>query len=182
MWRPAVVTTPPSGGSAVSIADARLQVRVGADETDNVTTLTSKLAAAISHVEAYTGTALNARTVTVRCDSFDDFVHLPFGPVTGITSISYRDQAGTTQLLASDRYELRSDGLEAAIAPSFNTSWPSIAAGSLITVVAAVGYATVPDAVRDAVLLITGQMFDKRENDAAPDWSTVDLLLVNHRI
>ena len=181
MWRPAVVTIAPTD-SAVSLADACAQVRVDDDDAANSAKLGDILMAAQSHVEAYTGTALTGRTVRVRCESFADLAYLPFGPVRSIGSIAYVDSSGVPQTLDAGQYELRADGLEAAIAPALNVTWPSLAAGSLITVMAVIGYVDIPDVVRSAVLLIIGELFEKRENVAAVNWSMVDLLLVNHRI
>ncbi len=110
-------------------------------------------AAARSHVEAYCGTRLASQTVSIKCDGFSDFVRLSESPVQSVSSVSYVDASGATQTLSADVYELRSDGLEAAIVLKYGQAWPSIRQGSRITVTVVVGYAAVPPAIVHAMLL-----------------------------
>jgi hypothetical protein len=48
---------------------------------------------------------------------------------------------------------VRADGLEASIVLQFGQSWPTIRRGSRITVVAVVGFASVPSELESAILL-----------------------------
>jgi uncharacterized phiE125 gp8 family phage protein len=181
MWYPPVVTVAPVA-EVVTIATVRSQTRIDADDAANLTRLASLIGVAGEHLEGYCGTAMTTRTVRVRCDSFADFERLPFGPVQSITSISYVDSAGVDQILDPAAYEVRIDALEASIAQAFAMAWPTTRAGSRITIIAVIGYATVPRVIEQAALLLIASMFETRENEAHPDWTMIDVLLVNSRL
>ena len=134
-----------------------------------------------NHVESYCDIRIGAQTIVAKCDSFNDLARLPDAPVTSITSITYVDTDGATQTLATSVYELRADGLEAAVVLKFNQSWPAIQPGSRIIVTAVVGYTTAPPAVHHAMLVRIADHFTDHETVASGDFSTFDALLVNHR-
>lgn len=179
MWYPPTVTVA-AASEPVTEAEARAHCRV--DSGDMTTEIPIYIASARAYVEAYTGTPIVSRTVTVKCDSFDDFAHFDLAPVTSISSVSYVDTAGATQTLSTDVYEFRTDKLEASIVLKYGQSWPDIREGSRITVTAVVGYAAVPADIKHAVLLIVGQSVDQREPVKMDGATTADWLLANHRI
>ncbi|OWQ91104.1 head-tail connector protein [Sphingopyxis witflariensis] len=110
-WYPVVPVAP--AVEPVSLADAKLQCRViGTDEDD---ALDLYIASARAHAEAYCGAAFAERTLVARCDSFTDLARLPFAPVNSVTTITYDDMTGVQQTLSATVYELRADGLDAAI-------------------------------------------------------------------
>lgn len=181
-WYPHTVTVAPAS-EPVTLGEAKAQCRV--DGTDSDTLLAAQIAAARSYVEDYCGRALVARTVTVKCDSFDDFAVFPVVPLSSVTSVSYVDSAGASQTLSADVYEVRSDGLTASVALKHGQSWPSIQSGSRITVTAVVG-GVVPEAVKQALLLLIGHFFSNREAvsvgaTVAETPIAVSALLANHR-
>lgn len=177
MWYPSTVTVAASS-EPVTLAEAKAQTRV--DGTANDTALNLYIASARAHVEAYCGTPIVSRTVTVKCDGFDDFDKFPVAPLSSVSSVSYVDGAGETQTLSTDVYEVRADGLTASIVLKYGQSWPSIRDGSRITVTAVVGYSTVPADIKHATLLLVSGMFENRETGTVPP--AVDALLANHRI
>ncbi|UNK78064.1 phage head-tail connector protein [Sphingopyxis granuli] len=162
----------------VSLVQAKAQCRViGTDEDD---ALDLYIASARAHAEAYCGAAFAERTLVARCDSFTDMARLPFAPVNSVTSIVYDDTIGTTQTLSATVYELRADGLDAAIVLKPGAAWPAVQPGSRITLSASVG--TIPlDDVLHAMLLFIADSFDRREHAKAGDWTSLDSLLCNHR-
>lgn len=180
-WYPPTVTVKPTA-EAVTLADAKVQTRY--DGTANDGALNLFLAGAIAHVESYCGTPLAARTVTVKCDRFEDFIKFPIVPLGQVTSISYVDSAGTTQTLSTSVYDVRTDGLTASIALKDGQSWPSKQARSRITVTAQVGYSEIPADVRHAILLMVGHFDINREAVTQEMFALpmgVDALLANHR-
>lgn len=182
-WYPATVTVA-AASEPVTLAEAKAQCRV--DGTEDDAYLTALIAAARGHIEGYCGTPLISRTVTVKCDCFDDFAHFPIVPLGSVSSVSYVDGAGATQTLSTSVYEVRSDGLTASLALKNGQSWPTIQAGSRITVTASVGYSAVPDATKHAALLLVALWFDTREavnvgNIVTTMPHAVDALLSNHR-
>jgi len=178
MWYPSAVTV--AAAELVTIAEARQQARSDTD-TDLDAELTRLITVARNHVEKYCGIRIGSQTIVAKCDSFDDMARLPDAPVTSITSITYVDTDGATQTLATSVYELRADGLEAAVVLKFNQSWPAIQPGSRIIVTAVVGYTTAPPAVHHAMLVRIADHFTDHETVASGDFSTFDALLVNHR-
>lgn len=185
MWYPAAVTTP-AAAEPVSRAQAKQQCNIDPDDTEDDALLDRLIAAARNHVEKYCGSRFAAQTITVKCDCFADMARLPEAPVASITSISYIDTAGNSQTLAASVYELRADGLEAAIVLKYSQAWPAIQPGSRITVVAVVGYAAAPEAVAQAMLGLVAHWEENRASVVIGETSSavdmfVDSLLCNHR-
>lgn len=180
-WYPHTVTAA-AGSEPVTAAEAKSQTRV--DGTADDTALGIYIAAARAHVEAYCGTPLVSRTITAKCDSFDDFALFPVVPLASVSSVAYVDGAGDAQTLSTSVYEVRSDGLTASLALKSGQSWPTIQTGSRITVTASVGYSSIPADVKHAMLLLIGHWFANREA-AGEQLSSiphgVDELLANHR-
>lgn len=175
MWYPAAVTIAPVS-EPVTVQEARVQTRWD-DSPSNDAALNLYIASARAHVEAYCGTPLATRTISVRCDSFTDFADFPVVPVQSVTTIGYIDTDGDEQVLDASVYELRADGLSASIALMPGHRWPAIRYGSRVTVTAVVGYAEVPPDIRHAILLLVGQSDHDRETEPAG----AHALLVNHR-
>lgn len=98
------VTTPapPDGTDVVSLANMKEFLRV--DHSDEDTTITALLDAAVSHVSDYTnrhiGTAASAIFYLERWRP----AALAYGPVVSITSVTYNDTSGTLQTLDTSKY------------------------------------------------------------------------------
>lgn len=163
----------------VKIAEVRTRLRIDVDEDESDIVL--MIAAATDHVEKYCNTPLALRTVEIKCDSFADMARLPVSPVGSIESISYVDAGGSAQTVPADAYELRADGLQAAVVLRGEQSWPTVQTGSRITVTAKVGYSVIPPAIKHAILLYIGDAYSNRENAVAPGWTAFDSLLSNYR-
>lgn len=177
MWYPHTVTIAATS-EPVSLVEAKAQTRI--DGTASDTALGLYIASARAHVEAYCGTPIVSRTVTVKSDSFEDFDKFPIAPLGSVSGITYTDTAGDAQTLSAAVYEVRTDGLTASLALKYGKTWPSIQDGSRITVTAAVGYSAVPDDVKHTLLLLISGMFENREMGTVP--LAVDALLANHRV
>lgn len=112
----------------VSLAEARLQLKVDADDTSHDTYITNVLIpGAREFAEHYTGLALAPRTLEAAMDEFpacSDAIVLPMPPVTSITSVKYTDEAGDEQTLdtadyALDAYDNRT------VALTYDSTWPA---------------------------------------------------------
>jgi len=191
MWYPASVTVA-AASAPVTADDVKLRLRI--DAADDASDVALMIASATGHVEKYCNTRLATQTVVMKCDAFSDFAYLPEAPVQSVTGITYVDTDGATQTLATSVYEMRADGLEAAIVLKHGQSWPATQQSSRISVTAVVGYAAVPDAVKHAILLLIGDAYLNRESVDLPagarpvpgalwvaGWSTTDSLLANYR-
>ena len=165
MWYAATVAAP--GTEPITSAQAKAQLNIDSSDTTWDTLLAILIASARDHAEKVCATRFAQRTsVALLCDSFDDFARLPEAPITAV-AITYVDEAGDTQTLASSVYELRATELEAAIVLKYGQTWPAIQYGSRITVTATVGFSTVPPAAVAAMLLLVGHWFRNREASAA---------------
>jgi uncharacterized phiE125 gp8 family phage protein len=178
MWYPPKVTQAPEE-EPVSLDEAKDHAHIDAPDDDEA--IKRLIASARAHVENYCGIALATQTVEVKCDGFSDMARLPVAPVQSVMSIGYVDAAGADQTVAASVYELRADGLEAAIALKHGQSWPSTQPGSRITLIAVVGYETVPPDVKHALLLFISSGDLNRENVKAEGWTAFDSLLCNNR-
>ena len=174
-WYPHTVTVA-AASEPISIDEARTQTRWD-DSTANDTALNLYIASARAHVEKYCGTPLVSRTITVKCDGFDDFAHFPIVPLTSVSSVAYVDTSGATQTLSTDVYEVRTDGLDASLVLKYGQSWPDIQTGSRITVTAVVGYSAIPADIKHALLILVAQGDNEREAAFAGAHD----LLSNHR-
>lgn len=95
-------------------------------------------------------------------------LRLPRGPVQSITSVEYRDTAGVLQALASTSYVLSADNWEATLTPTPGTIWPVTLVhpeGAVVTYQAGYGAtaSAVPEAIRQAILLLVGTWYESRE-------------------
>ena len=191
MWYPASVTVAATD-APVSVDEVKLRLRI--DAADDQSDVQLMIAGATGYVEKYCNTRLATQTVVMKCDSFRDFGYLPEAPLQSVSSVTYVDTAGAAQTLSTDVYEVRADGLDASIVLKPGQQWPATQLGSRITVTAVVGYAAVPDAVKNAILLLIGGYYADREPADLPagahavpgtlwvaGWSTVDSLLANYR-
>lgn len=181
MWRFVSIGSP---AEPVSLADARGQCNMLADETEFDDKLTQLIQAGRRHVEKVCGLWFGARAVVLACDSFTDFCRLPVAPVSAVTSIAYVDPAGAAQVVPSASYELvvrDEDGIEPAIVPVYGVQWPAIQPGSQITLTLQAGFVVTPEPVHHAMLLWIDDAFMNREPVPAGAWTTVDSLLCNYR-
>lgn len=183
MWYPATVAAP--SPEPLSLDRAKLHLRVDASDED--TLLNSLISAARSHLENACGTRFARRTgVALNCDAFADLARLPEAPVASVTSIAYVDTDGAPQTLSSNVYELRSDGVEAAIVLKAGQSWPATQEGSRITVTAVIGYTTPPEEIVLAMSMLVAHFYDNRSavvlGETAAEYPfAVNAMICNHR-
>lgn len=170
------VTTAPVP-EPVTLADAKLHLRI--DSTDDDTLITALIKAARENVEASCERALMPQSWTERLDSFpqrgycgpvvrpfDDRIYLRGGVVSAVTSVKYIDVDGVEQTLDPLAYVANLTAEPATIAPVYGTSWPATRDehGS-VSVLYAVGYTdadAVPASLKAAILLIVGDLYANR--------------------
>ncbi|MBD9636089.1 phage gp6-like head-tail connector protein [Ensifer sp. ENS07] len=178
MWYPTKVTTAATT-EPVTAEEAKRRLHITFDDDDADIDLMIK--SARDHAEKYSNVRFASQTVEMKCDGFCDFVRLPEAPMSSVTSIAYIDTTGAPQTLPDTVYELRNDGFEVSIVTTYGQQWPAIQSGSRITVIAVVGYADAPPAVKQAILLFLGDAYENRENAELDDWTAFDALLCNFR-
>jgi uncharacterized phiE125 gp8 family phage protein len=101
------LVTPPAD-VAVTLADAKAQCRIDADQHDEDGLVDGLIQAATQHVESFTHRALITQTWDETFDGFpcgyDGEIWLSKPPVSAVSSLSYIDSAGATQVWASSNY------------------------------------------------------------------------------
>lgn len=156
---------------AVTLELAKQHLEYEADDRDDL--INSYIGAAAEHIEDVTGVALSRSSRTIELDGFPEKntpIRLGIGPDVDVTAVAYVDGDGSNQTLTGWV------SFGQVIRPE--TVWPANA--RTVTVTATYGYATVPDAIAQAQLLLIGHMFANRE--ASADKATVEALLHNKRV
>ncbi len=165
MFAPVLVTPP--GTRLISVADAKAHCRV--DHSDDDTFFTALCVAAEAHLDGWTGILGRALvTQTWRQDyaGFEPVLRQPLWPVASITSITYKDAAGTAQTVSAADYQLLADDIGAFVVLKPGLSWPSAGnhhAPVSITYVAGQALADVPQPIKSAALLFVGDLYKHRE-------------------
>lgn len=140
----------------VSLAEARLQCKVDADDTSHDAVLTALITAAREFAEHYTGRALAEQTLEAALDEFpsDDFIDLPMPPVASVTSVKYTDTDGVEQTMATSDYALSGYGDGRRVSLAYGATWPSTQdVADAVRIRFVTGYTTAPKAVKAALLL-----------------------------
>ena len=155
----------------VSLADFKLHARI--DGTDEDAILPLYIRAARSECEQRLGgRSLLTQTWETVLDRWpdDDDISLDWGPVQSITSVNYRDTAGSLQTVPGSVYALDSVGNPAWVVLQPGQSWPI--AGDFANAIAVryvTGVATaaeVPDDLKAWILLAAAHLYAQRERTA----------------
>lgn len=174
-----VVETPPATAAVVT-ADVRAHLRVASSED---TTLAALVSVATEWVEAWLSRALIDRTYVYKVDSFPgqcawsdppvwfagNEIALPRPPLSSVTSVTYLDGNGDVQTLSSStEYEIDTGSLPGRVRLRYGASWPStLHHPHAVTVTYVAGYgdaaAEVPAAIRQALMLLVGHLYENRE-------------------
>lgn len=161
-----VFILPVGSGEPVTLAEAKAQCSIDADDTTFDTLLTGYITAARGYVERYTGHILLRREMTATLDRFpcgSRYAELPWRPIASVDGIAYTDTDSADQAFEDftamlGRYPLR-------IWAASGASWPSTLDNSAVTVTFTAGYAAgdEPAELLQAMLLLIGHWFEVRE-------------------
>lgn len=153
----------------VSLIEAKTHLRVLHDDDD--TQIASLITAARQMVESGESWSLERSLVTttwrLRLDRFPKCIELPRPPLIAVTSITYRDTAGSTQTLSPSLYTVSTDMEPARIVPTYGNVWPNVQ-GHVddVSVTFTAGYgptaADVPQAIKQAILLGVSDLYENR--------------------
>jgi uncharacterized phiE125 gp8 family phage protein len=151
---------------------------------------------AIEYVEQETRRALLTQTWYYYLDEFpeDDYITLPFGNLASVTAITYKDDDATvTTMTVTTEYLVECNGeqLGRIVLPP-DTDWPSdsLYSSNPITIEFVCGWtaaASVPRPIKQAILLICGDLYENREGQVLTALTyqtnkTVDALLKHYRL
>lgn len=193
MYAQAPVLVTPPAATPVSLAEAKAHLRIDGNDEDVL--VTALIAAAVAHLDGWSGIlgrALVTQTWQQDLDQFPrDRIALPLAPVQSITSVGYRDTDGEEQTLDSPAYVLTMRAGTTAVERTDGAEWPSTARrpdAVRVTFVAGYGNAAaVPADIKSAILLMVGDLYAHRETAlvgnvaAVPMSITVEALLAPYR-
>jgi uncharacterized phiE125 gp8 family phage protein len=174
-----LITAPAS--EPITLDEAKVHLRV--DDTASDTLIGVQLQAAREQVEEYTRRALMPQTWELRADRFTALpcvtpvlterastrseIRLGRVPVTSVTSVKYIDADGVEQTLSSSAYAADLTAYPPILAPAYGESWPTARdERGAVRVRFVAGYAdaaSVPAALKAAILLILADLYANRE-------------------
>lgn len=156
----------------VTLAEAKLHMRV--DVSDDDTLIAALVKTAREYIELLTRPRVAMVTQTWRyvADTFppSDTLELRPWPLQTVTSVKYTDDDGVTTTMPSSDYLVDSTSAPGRLRLRSHASWPSVTLQELngLTIEFTAGYgdtgASVPAALRQAILLMIGQWYENRES------------------
>jgi uncharacterized phiE125 gp8 family phage protein len=178
----------------ISTAQAKAHLRVDISDDDSL--IAGLVTAARQHVEIHTGRSFAQHTYRADIGSFHDVMVLPWRPIQSITQIQYynTDSPEVLTTLSSAIYSLYADRVVRDYGECWPTAWAIRPGAVQITYVT--GYlsnaspqaATFPEAIRQAMYLIIGDLYENREaqfttgfNQITPN-RTVDALINPYKV
>ncbi|MFW1676450.1 head-tail connector protein [Pontibacter sp. JAM-7] len=162
------LTTAPAS-EPISLADAKLHLRIESSITEDDDYITALIAAARHHVEKTTGLAIIDQTWTAYADAFSDEMEL-LRDLSSVTEIRYQDTDNAQQKLATSIYTVDTASYVGRVVLAKDQEWPDtyeeINAVEIEFVRGIAATATdVPQNLRAAMLLIIGNLYLNRETD-----------------
>lgn len=174
MYRPVLVTAPAL--APLTLADVKAHCRVDFIDDDDL--LVGLIAAATALLDGWTGILGRCLCEQSWRQDWDLFgcreLRLPLFPVISIASVAYEDAAGASQTVAAADYKLLNDECGAFLRfapdyafPAVSEDYPSVhvtyLAGYATDTDATPNVASVPAAIKQAMLLLIGAWYENRE-------------------
>lgn len=173
----------------LTLAQAKDQVGIDADNDAFDDLLNGCIAAARSHAEQVTGTKFITQTVLLRARCFSTLCRFPIGPLIAVQSINYLDPEGIEQLLAPSVYETVAAGRRSMVRLKVGQSWPGVrSVPDAVRVTATFGFggsaSDVPADIIHALRLMIADWFRNREDSTTAKLTSIPtgatVLLRNH--
>lgn len=165
----------------ITVDEVKAHLRITTTDDDDY--LDALIAAATTQAESEINGAIAYQKWYLKLDCFRDIIYLPKPPCLSVTSITYDDSDGNSQTLASTVYDVDTDSTRARITIADGQSWPSVDnSTNVIQILFICGYATaaeVPQAIKHAILMIVGSLYENREDTTFGSPSIVPLASKN---
>jgi len=173
------LVTPPAE-EPISLAAAKNHLRV--DYSDDDALIQSQIIGVREYAETATNRAFVTQTWKYVLDAFPavpssalawqaDFAEfrIPFPPLQSITSIVWRDTAGTPTTISPSDYVVDATSEPARVALNVGKTWPTTSlqsiAGVEVTFVAGYGAPPkVPESIKQMIKLLLGSFYSNRED------------------
>lgn len=167
--------TPPAI-TPVSLAEAKAHLRVDFDDDDAL--IGSMIDAAVAHLDGWAGVLSRCLINQVWRQDFcgwpsNGCLRLPFADVSA-AAVTYRDGADAEQTVSADLYEIVADERSSRVLFKTGFACPALSADRhhpvQITMTAGYGAAAsaVPAAIRAAILMMAGHLYNHREAAGEP--------------
>jgi uncharacterized phiE125 gp8 family phage protein len=149
-----------------NIADGSLGVGAPTTNTTGDPWITMMIRSATKTAESITRKVMLTASLTHVLDCWPAVIYLPKSPVQSVTSITYVDENGATQTLASDQYRTDLVSEPARITPAYDVTWPTIRnVTNAVTVTYVAGYgaaADIPAGIKNWMLVRIKHYWDNR--------------------
>ena len=158
----------------LTLADAKRQLNVDQDFTDDDLIIARITAAARQYAETHTRSSFITQQWSLVLDGFAGcwssrgLLFLEHGPVQSIDSITYLDMTGTLQTLPPADYATDLSGVRGRLQPRFGLVWPvTLPQIGAVTVNFTAGYGVTADAVPPGLVhwmkMRIGTLYEHRE-------------------
>lgn len=176
----------------VTLQEAKDHLKVDFEDEDSL--ITGMIAAARDYAETYCNRALMTQTILQVLHDFPFYssnnpycaVRLYRTPVQSLVSITYKDLDGNSTTVELEKVVLSNIEIPARIAPKSGENWPdSIKEPGAITIEYTAGVsdpADVAPSIKSAILLLVGEMYERRENFVKSLPDAVTALLSPYKI
>ena len=159
------ITTGPAS-EPITLLEAKTQLRVESDETDDDVWITSAITVVREQVESLTNRALMPQSLELAIGEFDSTIALPKPPFSSLTSIEYYDEDNALQTLSSDYYLVNDFVEPAEVVKKNDQTYPAVYnRPDAIRIKFATGYtdaASVPSSIKQAMLMLLTDLYDNR--------------------
>lgn len=128
------------------------------------------ITAARETAENYLNARIAGWELELRLPGFSSVIRLPDAPVQSVEAVTYIDQDGAVQTVDPALYELAGPPSAPIVRPVYGEEWPGgvRCQDDAVRVRYVTGYSTgspdmLPEAIRRAILLIVGHLYENRE-------------------
>jgi len=157
------LTTPPT---EYPVTVDQIRRHLVLDTFDDDLMLEIYLQQAIAYCEARTGLHIGAQKWTVYSDGWCGVTYLPFKPVTDV-QIQYYDTEGTLKYLDNALYVVDLHSYPVKVTYTDPGALPELQdVPNNVMAEVSTGYTTLPKTVEAAIQLITGHLYERREDSS----------------
>ena len=154
-----------------------LKAHLRVDHAFDDAVISAYLSAAMAYAQHYTGVAIGQQEVEVALDGFPSgAISLPLAPASSVVSIVYVDEAAADQTLPNTAYALDNYGISHWVLAAAGSEWPATyEAANVVRVRYMAGASVLDAAVKAALMLLVGHLYENRQEAAEKKLSSVPL-------
>jgi uncharacterized phiE125 gp8 family phage protein len=150
--------------AVVTLAQAKKQLRIEDDFTDEDELIQSYIDAAVELSEKFIGGHILPKIMTIKADAFQNPLVFEAFPLKEVTSIKYFDADDVEQTLNPSEYILTKDSEKVFRIRFKNTLPATFKRYDAVTYEIKVGMAVVPTPIKQAIKLQIADMYERRED------------------